>query len=184
MKVRLEGVNALLRAIGEIPLVSEADFDLSEEARQAETQIEATLVSVLSKGFKFNRFDTKLLPDISGYIAVPENALVLEFSDDNLSINNGVVFDRSTYTTIFEDAVDVKITYYEQFDFVPIVIQEYIIAEASVIFQRDTVNDANKNAELEKTRNEAKRELNIYKIRQAKGNAKDSRFSRTSNPVN
>jgi len=183
MKVRLEGVNALLKTVGEIQLVDEADFASSEEAVQAEQQIESTLISVLSEGFKFNKYVVNLKPDLDGYIAVPPSALVMNFSDPALSINNGVVFNRDDYTSIFTEPIDVEVTTREDFDYVPIVIQEYIIAEASATFQRNVINDADKNAELERVLNMKRRNLNIYKIRQAKGNGKDARFARNSNPV-
>ena len=183
MKVRLEGVNRLLRTIGEIPLVDEADFALSEEAVQAEGQIESTLVKVLSQGFKFNKFTLDLLPDVDGYIAVPPNTLVIQFTKDALSVNNGLVFDQELLSSKFTEPIEVMITYREDFDNLPIVVQEHIIAEASFVFQRDVINDSAKNAELRETKAETRKDLNVYKINQAKANGKDSRFARNSNPI-
>lgn len=184
MKIRLEGVNALLKAIGEIPLVSEADFSLSAEAVQAEEQILSTLDSVLSRGWKFNRFNAVLVPDLNGYISKPPSALVIEFTDESLTFNEGLLFSRTDFTTKFTSAVECIITYRENFDFTPNIIQEYVIAKASQMFQSNTVNDAEKNRELREEVREKQVYLNAYHIRQTKANGKDSRFGRNSNPVN
>lgn len=183
-KKRLQGVNRLLKTIGEPPLLDEGDFSLSHEAQLADKQIDETTAKVLSRGFKFNTVKSiKLVPDVNKYIAVPPNILVINFVDTNLTVNAGMIYNRETFSFIFNESIEVSIVYNEDFDYIPQVVQEYILAEASYIFQRDSINDPSTNTELKEYRAEARRELNIWHINQIKANGKDTRFDRTSNPV-
>ena len=183
-KKKLKGVNRLLKTIGEPPLINEEDYSLSHEAQLADTQIDETTSKVLSKGFKFNSVKNfKLSPDINNYIAIPPNILVITFNDSSLTINEGMVYNRDTLSSKFYSAIEVNIVYNEDFDYIPTVVQEMILAEASYIFQRDSINDPSSNSELLRAMSDAKKELNTWHINQIKANGKDSRFDRTSNPV-
>lgn len=180
----LRGVNELLNAIGEPPLLDEADYSLSYEAGLANTQIDNTLEDVLSEGFKFNSYTVDLHPDINGYIAVPPTALVMEFESEDLTVNNGMVFDRELFTSKFEDSITVTVVYSVPFDSCPPVIQNYVIAEAKYIFQIDRINDESISQRLDLKRRSTQTKLNVWKIKQAKANGKDGRFSRNANPTN
>lgn len=183
-KKKLTGVNRLLKTIGEPPLLNEGDFSLSHEAQLADMQIDETTSKVLSQGFKFNTVKSiQLSPDINKYIAVPPNVLVINFSDSNITINDGLVYNRETFSFQFDSKVEASIIYNEDFDYIPPVIQEYILAEASYIFQRDSINDPSSNTELLKYRSEALRDMRVWHINQTKANGKDNRFDRTSNPT-
>ena len=183
-KKKLAGVNRLLKTIGEPPLINEDDYSLSHEAQLASMQIDETTAKVLSKGYKFNTIkNLKLTPDINRYIAVPPNILVIDFEEDSLTINDGMVFNRETYSFFFDSAITVSVIYNEDFDYIPSVIQEYILADASYVYQRDSINDPSTNAELLRAKAEANRDLNIYHINQTKANGKDGRFDRASNPI-
>lgn len=183
-KKRLAGVNRLLKTIGEPPLINESDYSLSHEAQLADNQIDETTSKVLSKGFKFNTVKNfKLTPDMNNYIAVPPNILVITFNDENLTVNDGMIFNRSTLSFKFTSSIEANIIYNEDFDYIPHVVQEMILSEASYIFQRDTINDPNTNSELLRAVSEANKQLNIWHINQVKANGKDSRFDRTSNPI-
>lgn len=183
MKLRLGAINSLLSAIGEITLVDEADFEESDEGKKAEIQLLATLDSVLSRGWKFNKMTVDLQPDVDGYISVPPSALVMNFNDPAISINEGLLFDKVAYTSIFTSAVSVEIIYRENFDFVPIVIQEYVVAKATEVFQINTVNDAQKDAVLKQETREKSVYLQVFRINQVNANGADSRFGRNSNPT-
>lgn len=183
MKKRLRGVNRLLKTIGEPPLLNEDDYQLSEEAQLADAQIDDTLDKVLGRGFKFNTMsDVSLKPDIKGYISVPPNALVMVFEDKNLTINDGLVFDKVNFTNKFESNIIAEIIYKEDFEYVPPVIQEYVLALASYVFQKDSIGDSSVNTELLRELQEAQKYLNIFKIKQAQANGKSPIFNRTSNP--
>ncbi len=184
VKKKLTGVNRLLKTIGEPPLQNEDDFQLSDEAILAESQINETTETILSKGFKFNTVDAfTLSPDINGYIHIPPDSIVVEINDDKLTIKEGLLFDRTTQSMFFTNSIDVKIIFNSDFDYIPKVIQEAILAEASYIFQRDNINDPNVNRELDEARKIANRDLNIYYINQAKATGLNDRFSRNSNPT-
>lgn len=184
MKKLLRGVNRLLKTIGEPPLLNEDDYQYSEEAKLASNQIEDTLEQVLGQGFKFNTMlAINLQPDINKYISVPPNALVMEFQDKNLTINDGMVFDRVKFTNQFDTAIIADVIYTEDFEYIPPVIQEYIIAKASYVFQKDSIGDTNVNTELLRELQEATKYLNIYKIDQAQANARSDYFARNANPT-
>lgn len=183
-KKKLAGVNRLLKTIGEPPLIDEGDYSLSHEANLASMQIDETTAKVLSQGFKFNTVKSiNLTPDINKYIAVPPNILVITFKETGLTINDGMVYNRETFSFLFDSAVEASIVYNEDFDYIPQVVQEYILAEASYIFQRDSINDPSTNAELKLAKAEANRDLKVWHINQIKANGKDNRFERTSNPT-
>lgn len=183
MKKRLTGINVLLNAIGEPPLLDESDFSLSYEAGLAEAQIEETKESVLAEGFKFNTLTQDLIPDSKGYISVPPSALTLEFEDEELTINDGLVFNRVAFTRKFEDSISVTVIYNENFDYIPPVIQKYIITLATLTFQRDTINDTSIEKGIKEDLQLAFRNLNMWKIKQAKANGLNSRFNRSTNPT-
>lgn len=183
-KKKLGGVNRLLKTIGEPPLINEDDYSLSHEAQLASAQIDETTAKVLSRGFKFNTVKSiSLQPDVNKYISVPPNILVINFTDTALTVNDGMIYNREKYTFLFDTPVEASIVYNEDFDYIPPVVQEYILAEASYIFQRDSINDPSTNAELLRYKAEANRDLNVWHINQTKANGKDSRFDRTSNPI-
>lgn len=184
IKKKLTGVNRLLKTIGEPPLQNEDDFQLSDEAILAEKQIEESTETILSRGFKFNTVDSfTLSPDINGYIHIPPDAITVEIDDDDITIKEGLLFDRVNQSMIFSDSVDAKIIFNSEFDYIPKVIQEAILSEASYIFQRDSINDPTSNSELDKARVLANRELNIYYINQTKASGLNDKFSRNSNPT-
>ena len=183
MKILVDGVNRLLNSIGEPALLEAEDVSESEEARLAEQQIKVTMDNILSKGYKFNTIKgVKLLPDTNGYISKPPNALDVIFNNDALVFDDGVVFDRVEFTKFFEEGVTATLITRESFEFIPTVIQEYILATSSYIFQRDKINDSNMNAELKSELFEAKKEAIIYRIRQVKANGLNDKFDRTRNP--
>lgn len=183
-KKKLAGVNRLLKTIGEPPLLNEEDYSLSHEAQLASTQIDETTAKVLSSGFKFNTVKSfSLTPDLNQYIAIPPNILVIDFYDTALTINDGMVYNRDTFSFIHTSAITVKLIYNEDFDYLPAVVQEYILAEASYIFQRDSINDPSTNSELLRVKAEANRDLKVWHINQTKANGKDSKFDRTANPT-
>ena len=183
-KKKLTGVNRLLKTIGEPPLLNEGDFSLSHEAQLADLQIDETTAKVLSQGFKFNTVKSiELVPDINKYIAVPPNVLVVNFKDTSLTINDGMVYNRETFSFLFDSKVEASIIYNEDFDYIPPVVQEFILADASYVFQRDSINDPSSNSELLKARSEAQRDLRVWHINQTKANGKDTRFDRASNPT-
>lgn len=183
-KKKLAGVNRLLKTIGEPPLLNEDDYSLSHEAQLASAQIDETTAKVLSRGYKFNTVKSmNLTPDLNRYIAVPPNILVIDFEDTALTVNDGMVYNRETFSFSHSSVITVKIIYNEDFDYIPAVVQEYILAEASHVFQRDSINDPSTNAELLRVKAEANRDLNVWHINQTKANGKDSKFDRTSNPT-
>lgn len=182
LKKKLQGVNRLLKTIGEPPLFQEADYQLSYEAQRADEQIDDTQRQVLGDGFKFNTSTIDLIPDLSNYISTPPNALVIEFADSNLTVDDGLVFDRVNYTKKFESNVTATIIYNEDFEYIPSVVQEYILAQSAYVFQRNSINDPEMTKELKLVLTEAKMKLNVYKINQAKANFKDGIFNRQSDP--
>lgn len=183
-KKKLAGVNRLLKTIGEPPLLDEADYSLSHEAQLASMQIDETTAKVLSQGFKFNTVKSiNLTPDVNKYIVVPPNILVMNFSNTSLTVNDGMVYNRETFSFLFDAPIDVSIVYNEDFDYIPSVVQEYVLAEASYVFQRDSINDPSTNAELLKYKAEANRDLKVWHINQIQANGKSTIFDRTSNPV-
>lgn len=183
MKKLLDAVTELLKAIGEPPLQNEDDFQFSYEAQQAQKTIERVKADVLGEGFIFNTLNIELQPDLEGFISIPPNALDLQFDDENLTVNDGMVFDRDSLTFKFENPIKVTVVYDEDFDYIPLALQKFIVAQSAVNFQNDMINDPATDASLQRKLFEATKNKNIWIIRQAKANGKDSTFSRNTNPT-
>lgn len=182
MKKKLEAVNRLLKVIGEPPLLNEDDLRFSYEAELADKEIESVKDSVLSEGFKFNRLTLSLAPDVQGYIPMPPKALVMEFRESKYAVNEGLVYDRENLTFKFTQPVEAIIIYTEQFDYIPPVLQEYIVAKALVSYQRAMINDGQTEQSLLRELQVTERAKNIWHINQVKANGVSDLFSRNTHP--
>jgi len=183
MKRELEAVNKMLTVVGEPPLVNEDDYQLSDEALQASAELNRVKKKYLARGYKFNtRESVSLAPDVSGFIHIPANAIDVIPEKINLVIQEGLLFDLDTLSYIFTASENAKLVLDYDFNYVPQVLAECILAESCYIFQRDKVGDNSVTSQLEKDLQIANRDLNVWIINNANATFVDTRFSRKQNP--
>lgn len=183
MKKRLEAVNKMLAVVGEPPLINEDDYQLSDEAQQASTELDRVKRTYLARGYKFNtRESVELSPDVNGYIHVPASAIDVIPENPNLIIHEGLLMDVTTSSLLFTKSENVKVIIDYDFDYLPHVLADCILADACLKFQVEKVGDVNISSRLERDKAEALRDLNVWIINNANATYKDNRFSRKSNP--
>lgn len=140
-----EAINIAMSVIGEQLIEDAVSIEGIYEAEVADLLIETTKTEILEEGWSFN-IDTnwEMLPDVNGYIVVPEDVLKIDASDvgTNVSRRDGKLYDKDNQTYIFEDAVECDITWELDFDDLPSIAQQYIALKASRILYQRLVGDA------------------------------------------
>lgn len=183
MKKKLEAVNKMLAVVGEPPLINEDDYQLSDEAQQASSELDRVKRTYLSRGYRFNtRESVELAPDVNGYIHVPANAIDVVPESDNIVIHEGMLLDVTNTSLIFSNSENVKVILDYDFDYLPHVLANCILADACLQFQAEKVGDQSITTRLREALGVATRDLNVWLINNAGATYKDTRFSRRSNP--
>lgn len=140
MTLENEAINVVLRVIGEPHLDSGTSYVGLLEAEAAYDTIEIVKQEVLLDGWTFNtETDRPYLPDVDGYIVVPENVLRIDPSDsgEDFVRKDGKLYDRDTKSYIFTAAVDCDVVFNFDFDAIPRAFQNYITLKAArVVYQR------------------------------------------------
>lgn len=127
-----DAINVCLMAIGEhtIPGTSITGHP---EAELADLALDEALREVMSYGYQFNTDeDWDLVPDASGYIAIPAGALAVDASQTSSDyiVKNDKLYDKAGQTFIFTSTVQVDVTWEIAFDDLNIIVQNYIVALA------------------------------------------------------
>jgi hypothetical protein len=136
---KLEGVNTMLTAIGEIP-VSSITAATTNDVSIAISILESTSREVQSRGWFYNTdLNYTLLPNNSNQIDLPANTLRVELEGSSRSKNyverNRKLYDRYNNTFTITDTVKVTIVFYLEFENIPEVARQYIVIRAARIFQ-------------------------------------------------
>ncbi|MEY3811004.1 MAG: hypothetical protein RIT11_6 [Pseudomonadota bacterium] len=136
---KLEAVNTMLTAIGEIP-VSSITAATTNDVSIAINILEATSREVQSKGWYFNTdLNYTLSPNNSNNIELPANTLRVELEGSSRSNNyverNRKLYDRYNNTFTITSSVKTTIVWYLEFENIPEVARHYITIRAARIFQ-------------------------------------------------
>ena len=136
----LEAVNVLLSAIGESPVNSLEDTGIVE-VTMAKAVLQETLTHVLERGWHFNTEEEfPLVPDTSGNINVPANALMGEVSVSSaymdVAVRGTKLYDRENHTYTFTETLYVKLTIGLAFEDCPQAVRRYVTIVASRVFQK------------------------------------------------
>mgnify|MGYP000191245973 CR=1 FL=1 len=136
---KLEAVNTMLTAIGEIP-VSSITAATTNDVSIAINILEATSREVQSKGWYFNTdLNYTLSPNNSNNIELPANTLRVELEGSSRSNNyverNRKLYDRYNNTFTITSPVKTSIVWYLEFENIPEVARHYITIRAARIFQ-------------------------------------------------
>jgi hypothetical protein len=136
---KLESVNTMLTAIGEIP-VSSITSATTNDVSIAISILESTSREVQSRGWFFNTdLNYSLVPNNNNEIELPANTLRVELEGSSRSKNyverNRKLYDRYNNTFTISDSVKVTIVFYLEFENIPEVARQYITIRAARIFQ-------------------------------------------------
>jgi hypothetical protein len=136
---KLEGVNTMLTAIGEIP-VSSITSATTNDVSIAISILESTSREVQSRGWFYNTdLNYTLIPNNNNEIELPANTLRVELEGSSRSKNyverNRKLYDRYNNTFAITDTVKVTIVFYLEFENIPEVARQYITIRAARIFQ-------------------------------------------------
>jgi hypothetical protein len=136
---KLEGVNTMLTAIGEIP-VSSITSATTNDVSIAISILESTSREVQSRGWFYNTdLNYSLVPNNNNEIELPANTLRVELEGSSRSKNyverNRKLYDRYNNTFTISDSVKVTIVFYLEFENIPEVARQYITIRAARIFQ-------------------------------------------------
>jgi len=144
-KLLLDSVNILLKAINQLPIETEADYDVLIEARMAKETLIEVKRAVLSEGWDFNTdTDYILAIDPQGMIPIPSNVLDLQSAiGNNLIIRDWKLYDKDRQSFIFEEAQKVNIIWDMDFNTLTHPIRHYITIRAARIFISRTIGDTN-----------------------------------------
>jgi len=136
---KLESVNTMLTAIGEIP-VSSITSATTNDVSIAISILESTSREVQSRGWFFNTdLNYSLVPNNNNEIELPANTLRVELEGSSRSKNyverSRKLYDRYNNTFTISDSVKVTIVFYLEFENIPEVARQYITIRAARIFQ-------------------------------------------------
>jgi hypothetical protein len=167
----IDGINRMLRYIGELPVPSGVVIDSlpeGHEAVQARTILEETLREEQEEKWWFNTFETTFIPDTDGYITLPQN--VISFEDNDYFKEGGNLYTRDTLTSIFEEPVTMTARLEISFDNIPDIFRTYIILIAAKHLHVYLNGD-------ETTQRELENKVNIQRIKLEREHLKMSKFN-------
>ena len=134
-ETELSAVNSILGAIGQSP-ISSLTFE-NPEVAFIFNLLRDSNVDVQSEGWHFNtEYHVEFTP-VNDEIAIADNILKLDVSDDWSSreydvINkNGKLYDKLDHTDVWTEAIDLDVVYLYEFEKIPIVFRRYITYRAS-----------------------------------------------------
>lgn len=166
VETELDAVNFMLRVIGEQPVNSIDESQLSE-AVLAQQVLHRVNRTTQTKGLRCNSDYEYELALTGGEVQLPANVLSIERVYDHLDVveRGRKLYDRENKTYTFDEPVKVDIVWFIAFDDLPEHVRNYVTVQAARRFASDTVGEADftalTNEELLDVLNEFKRkELN------------------------
>lgn len=138
----LDAVNAMLLSIGQAP-VNTLEVTNIKDVSFARLILNNTSRAVQSRGWSFNvDKDYSLVPDLSGNILIPADALVVDCEDKSLNYvwRDGKLYDTDENTFVFTDTdLEFRIVRFLPFEDMPQPARDYIATKAARIFQAQIV---------------------------------------------
>ena len=139
----LDATNILLQTINQLPIETEADYDVIMEARMARDTIIEVKRAVLSESWDFNRDNNyKLVRDPQGMIPLPSNVLDVSGMGGNLIMRDWKLYSKKDQSFIFDSDKIVDIVWDMPFNSLSHSIRHYITIRAARIFAARTIGDS------------------------------------------
>lgn len=128
-----DAVNEVLLSLNELPLDDTDNISDIGIAVTANEHIEIARKRILSKGWYFNTITTDLVPDVDGYIIIPNSYLSVDsVANNNIIVRDAKLFDKDEFTFIFDEAEECTIVEDVVLDDLPFTITDYIVQLASL----------------------------------------------------
>lgn len=171
---KLDVVNAMLGTLGENPLNSlEQPHELKEQGLR---MLDLCLTSLLDRGLWFNTEDRTLAVQPDGTILLPADVLSIKQvprAYPKVSKRGRKLYNNSNSTYLFAGSVKVQVRFSVDFDDLPGLAADYVMAAAVYDFQVAYDADESKSRKLERKKQEAWVHLNAEDIRQTAAIFKD-----------
>jgi hypothetical protein len=138
----LDAINAMLSAIGELPVNTLAEAEVVTLATVAKSVLLRESRNVQSLGLNCNHeTNYTLTRNEEGNIQVPSNTLNVDAvnSSEDYVIRGGLLYDKEKHTYIFQSDACVDIVFFLPFNDLPNHVQVYVTALAKRSFQKDYV---------------------------------------------
>lgn len=140
----LDAVNAMLRAIGEMPV-----NDLDEASEVSEASIAQNLLHEISRdiqdmGLECNtESDFPMLKDVNGYIYLTDNIIRIDPCDTSLDIvqRGNRLYDKKDHTFIFTKNLDCEVVWFLPFEDLPHHVSAFVLITAIRRFVSDVLGD-------------------------------------------
>ena len=139
----LEAINDMLAAVGEAP-VNTLEDSQNVDVENAIRVLEKVNRQVQSKGWSFNHVDeAKLNRDLTtNKIKWQDDILYIVGTDGTKYVHRGeYLYDFDNQTDTFTSDIEVELIRLVDFDYMPSVARDYIVAKAARIFQSQTLDD-------------------------------------------
>lgn len=139
----LEAINDMLATVGEAP-VNTLEDSQNVDVENAIRVLEKINRQVQSKGWSFNHVDeAKLNRDVTtNKIKWQDDILYIVGTDGTKYVQRGeYVYDFDNQTDTFTSDIEVELIRLIDFDYMPSVARDYIVAKAARIFQSQTIDD-------------------------------------------
>lgn len=162
----LDAINEMLAAVGEAP-VNTLEDSQNVDVENAIRVLEKVNRQVQSKGWSFNHNEeTHLNVDImTKKIKWQDDLLYIVGTDGTKYVQRGdYVYDFDNQTDTFDSDIEVEVIRLVDFDYMPTVARDYIVAKAARIFQYQTLDDDNIGQNLLAQEQEAWAALQEYEM--------------------
>lgn len=139
----LDAINDMLAAVGEAP-VNTLEDSQNVDVENAIRVLEKINRQVQSKGWSFNHVDeAKLNRDVTtNKIKWQDDILYIVGTAGTKYVQRGeYVYDFDNHTDTFTSDIEVELIRLIDFDYMPSVARDYIVAKAARIFQSQTLDD-------------------------------------------
>jgi len=133
---KLQAINIILSNVGQSP-VSDLD-STNPQVAIADVILEEVSHAMQSEGWSFNsEGHYPFTPDNDGNIAIPDNVLSLDLvgtAEANPSIRGGRLYDKHNHTYTWDEAIEVDVVWYFDYDDLPEVFKQYVAIRAANLF--------------------------------------------------
>ena len=167
----IDGINRMLRYIGELPIPSGVTIDSLDEGHEAvmaRTILEETLREEQEEKWWFNSFDITYVPDVDGYITLPQNLIAFESTE--YMKEGGNLYNISQMSPIFTSPVELAVRLEITFDNIPDIFRTYVVIVASKHLHIYLNGD-------ETTQTELNTKVNLQRIKVEREHLKQSKFN-------
>lgn len=137
----LEVVNHLLNKVGEYPVATLDSASNPPIVSIARTHLTASLRRILQPGWECNTWTLDYQPDSMGKIAIGHTVLGIESTSQPVSLRDGMLFNLTTQSFVFDGPVTVSAIYLLELTDLPQVMRDYVASDAAYSFQGSLLTD-------------------------------------------